>query len=154
MRFRSPGHWLIISAVALVLTARLFGLIAIPVSSLWPLLLMVIGASCANSRRADSGTLITSGVLTTYGLMFLICEIWGWQLMQYIWPGFLLGPALGLYRCQRITGSRAQLSEARILTITGGALMLCMVMPLKYMLAALMIGSGIAIFISTFRRPR
>lgn len=122
--------------------------------SLWPLLLIWFGLSSGSSRRADGGSPMASGVLITYGIMFMLCEVLGWQLMQYIWPGFLLGPALGLYKSYRITGSRAQHSEARILLGIGGGLMLCMLFPLKYMIALLMIGGGIAIFISIFRRPR
>ena len=122
--------------------------------SLWPLLLIWFGLSSSSSRRADGGSPMASGVLITYGIMFMLCEVLGWQLMQYIWPGFLLGPALGLYKSYRITGSRAQRSEARILLGIGGGLMLCMLFPLKYMIALLMIGGGIAIFISIFRRPR
>ena len=122
--------------------------------SLWPLLLIWFGLSSGSSRRADGGSPMASGVLITYGIMFMLCEVSGWQLMQYIWPGFLLGPALGLYKSYRITGSRAQRSEARILLGIGGGLMLCMLFPLKYMIALLMIGGGIAIFISIFRRPR
>ena len=122
--------------------------------SLWPLLLIWFGLSSGSSRRADGGSPMASGVLITYGIMFMLCEVFGWQLMQYIWPGFLLGPALGLYKSYRITGSRAQRSEARILLGIGGVLMLCMLFPLKYMIALLMIGGGIAIFISIFRRPR
>ena len=124
------------------------------VISLWPLLLIWFGLSSGSSRRADGGSPMASGVLITYGIMFMLCEVLGWQLMQYIWPGFLLGPALGLYKSYRITGSRAQRSEARILLGIGGGLMLCMLFPLKYMIALLMIGGGIAIFISIFRRPR
>ena len=122
--------------------------------SLWPLLLIWFGLSSGSSRRADGGSPMASGVLITYGIMFMLCEVLGWQLMQYIWPGFLLGPALGLYKSYRITGSRAQRSEARILLGIGGGLMLCMLFPLKYMIALLMIGGGIARFISIFRRPR
>ena len=122
--------------------------------SLWPLLLIWFGLSSGSSRRADGGSPMASGVLITYGIMFMLCEVLGWQLMQYIWPGFLLGPALGLYKSYRITGSRAQRSEARILLGIGGGLMLCMLFTLKYMIALLMIGGGIAIFISIFRRPR
>lgn len=122
--------------------------------SLWPLLLIWFGLSSGSSRRADGGSPMASSVLITYGIMFMLCEVLGWQLMQYIWPGFLLGPALGLYKSYRITGSRAQRSEARILLGIGGGLMLCMLFPLKYMIALLMIGGGIAIFISIFRRPR
>lgn len=122
--------------------------------SLWPLLLIWFGLSSGSSRRADGGSPMASGVLITYGIMFMLCEVLGWQLMQYIWPGFLLGPALGLYKSYRITGSRAQRSEARILLGIGSVLMLCMLFPLKYMIALLMIGGGIAIFISIFRRPR
>ena len=122
--------------------------------SLWPLLLIWFGLSSGSSRRADGGSPMASGVLITYGIMFMLCEVLGWQLMQYIWPGFLLGPALGLYKSYCITGSRAQRSEARILLGIGGVLMLCMLFPLKYMIALLMIGGGIAIFISIFRRPR
>lgn len=122
--------------------------------SLWPLLLIWFGLSSGSSRRADGGSPMASGVLITYGIMFMLCEVLGWQLMQYIWPGFLLGPALGLYKSYRITGSRAQRSEARILLGIGVGLMLCMLFPLKYMIALLMIGGGIAIFISIFKCPR
>ena len=78
--------------------------------SLWPLLLIWFGLSSGSSRRADGVSPMASGVLITYGIMFMLCEVLGWQLMQYIWPGFLLGPALGLYKSYRITGSRAQRS--------------------------------------------
>ena len=59
--------------------------------SLWPLLLIWFGLSSGSSRRADGGSPMASGVLITYGIIFMLCEVLGWQLMQYIWPGFRPG---------------------------------------------------------------
>ncbi|MNV82700.1 hypothetical protein D3C71_1764510 [compost metagenome] len=49
------------------------------------------------SRRASATVLIPAGILTVYGLLFGLCNIWGWGLMKYLWPVLLLGIAVGLY---------------------------------------------------------
>ena len=154
MRFHSTGRAAAIVLICIVLLCKLIGVLYIPIMSLWPLILLALSASCAG--RTDGGALITGGVLFTYGIMFMACEIVGWELMQIIWPCFLLGPALGLYRSHRITGSRAQLNESRVLLAICVLLMLGLVLPLRYIVAIVMILGGIAVFISIFlpKKPK
>jgi hypothetical protein len=48
-------------------------------------------------RVLPSGVLIPGGMLVTYSLLFFFCSIAGWGAMGYLWPGFILGVAIGLY---------------------------------------------------------
>lgn len=49
------------------------------------------------SRRASVSVLVPAGILTVYGLLFGLCNIWGWGLMSNLWYVLLLGLAVGLY---------------------------------------------------------
>lgn len=68
--------------------------------ALWPLVILLPGLILHMlffSRRASATVLIPAGILTVYGLLFGLCNIWGWGLMKYLWPVLLLGIAVGLY---------------------------------------------------------
>jgi hypothetical protein len=47
--------------------------------------------------RKSIGLLMPATILTSYGLLFLYCEIVGWEQMEYVWPVFILGPGLGFF---------------------------------------------------------
>ncbi|MFD2880013.1 hypothetical protein ACFTAO_35070 [Paenibacillus rhizoplanae] len=49
------------------------------------------------TRRASASVLIPAGILSVYGLLFGLCNTWGWDLMRHLWPVLLLGIAVGLY---------------------------------------------------------
>lgn len=38
------------------------------------------------------------GILTTYGFLFLTNSIFGWHLMEKLWPIFPIGVAIGLFQ--------------------------------------------------------
>lgn len=66
----------------------------------WPLLLLVPGLLLQVLffiRRAPAVILIPGGILTVYGVLFLICSFWGWDLMATLWPVLILGVGIGLY---------------------------------------------------------
>jgi len=46
--------------------------------------------------KKDAGLLVPGGILVTYGLLFLVNTIYGWGLMEELWPIFPLGVAIGL----------------------------------------------------------
>lgn len=67
---------------------------------LWPLVILLPGVLLHMlffSRRASASVLIPAGILTVYGLLFGLCNLWGWDLMKDLWPVLLLGVAVGLY---------------------------------------------------------
>lgn len=66
----------------------------------WPLFILVPGILLHVlffSRMLPSWVLIPAGILTTYGLIFQICNWFGFDLMMYLWPFFMFGVAIGLY---------------------------------------------------------
>lgn len=78
-----------------------FGVIEVSWNHLWPLFLLVPGILFEFGffiYRKDAGLLVPGGILTTYGLLFLANVFYGWQLMEYWWPVFPLGVAIGLFQ--------------------------------------------------------
>lgn len=67
----------------------------------WPLVLLLTGLgmhlSFFSGRNADAGILVPGGILTTYGLLFLLNTLFGWWVMTALWPVFILGVAIGLF---------------------------------------------------------
>ncbi len=48
--------------------------------------------------RKDAGLLVSGGILITHGLLFSVNAIYGWHLMENLWPIFPLGVAIGLFQ--------------------------------------------------------
>ncbi|MZQ81867.1 hypothetical protein GQF01_06930 [Paenibacillus sp. 5J-6] len=90
---------LLIGLAVLLLLGKL-GVIHFIFSFFWPLVLLAPGLLfhiLYFNRTWPAGVLVPGGILTTYGLMFFFCNIFGWGSMSYLWPGFILGVAIGLY---------------------------------------------------------
>jgi len=90
---------LLLLCIGAILILANFGVIEIVWDNLWPLFLLIPGIVFELSYfiyRKDAGLLVPGGILITYGLLFLVNVIYGWQLMEYLWPLFPLGVAIGL----------------------------------------------------------
>jgi len=87
--------------VGIILLASNFGYIEISWQYSWPLFLLVPGILFEFGffiHRKHPGLLVPGGILTTYGLLFFVNVIYGWQWMAFLWPVFLLGVAIGLFQ--------------------------------------------------------
>ena len=76
------------------------GLFSFIGSNLWPIFVLlpsVLFHIMYFSRGASSGVLVPGGILFTYAMMFFYCNIVGWDAMSYLWPGYILGVAIGLF---------------------------------------------------------
>jgi hypothetical protein len=47
-------------------------------------------------ERKFFGFIIPSAILIIISILFLYCNIRGWQSMQYLWPFFIIAPGVGL----------------------------------------------------------
>jgi len=68
---------------------------------LWPLIFLVPGLVFELNyfnNNGPVGLVIPGGILTTFGLIFMICSIFGYQHMSYLWPWFLGSVGVGLYQ--------------------------------------------------------
>jgi hypothetical protein len=101
---------LLLIGIAVVLLLGKLGVFSFIGHLFWPLLVMAAGALLHYlyfARMLPAGVLVPGGMLVTYSLMFLYCNLFGWHSMAYLWPGFIFGAAVGLYELQmfeRMTG--------------------------------------------------
>jgi len=90
---------LLLLFIGVLLILANFGVIKIGWDNLWPLFLLIPGIVFELSYfiyRKDAGLLVPGGILITYGLLFSVNVIYGWHLMENLWPIFPLGVAIGL----------------------------------------------------------
>lgn len=158
MSIKSLTAGIALALVGLTLLLRVAGVLSFSILSLWPLLPICWGVVYEHSGwnyDARGGSLLTGGVLIIYGVMFLACELTSWSLMAYIWPGFLLGPALGLrqqyLRDPSNSGARV---ASLVLGSVGGLLLLGTFVSMQLLIPGLMIVAGIALLVSVLRRVR
>jgi len=92
---------LLLLFIGVLLILANFGVIEIVWDNLWPLFVLIVGIFFELSyfiSRKDAGLLVPGGILTTYGLLFLVNVNYGWHLMDNLWPIFPLGVAIGLFQ--------------------------------------------------------
>ncbi|GAH93341.1 unnamed protein product [marine sediment metagenome] len=90
---------LLLLFIGVLLILANFGVVKIVWENLWPLFLLIPGIIFELGYfiyRKDAGLLVPGGILITYGLLFLANVIYGWHLMEDLWPIFPLGVAIGL----------------------------------------------------------
>lgn len=83
-------------------------------TAFWPFFFIAfgLGIHLAFTRNyLSSQWLVLTGISVTYGLIFLYCNLAGWDELSWLWPGFIFGVAVGLYHKYRYSG-----------TTTGGSL--------------------------------
>jgi hypothetical protein len=91
---------LIIVAVGIILLLGKLGVFGFVWQLFWPVLILGAGLllhALYFNRTLPSGILILAGILITISVLFLLCTLFGWGLMKYLWPGFLFAVAVGLY---------------------------------------------------------
>lgn len=93
----------VITGVALITIGIIFLLpnfTELTLRELWPVLMLGPGILFFVSYISDKrnyGLLMPGSVLTTYGLLFFFCTIFGWYWMRELWPFYLIGPGIGFF---------------------------------------------------------
>lgn len=116
----------------------------------WPLLILLPGLLLQLayfSRSFPSYVLIPAGILTVYGILFFLCNTWGWWLMVYLWPLLIFGIALGLYEYYAFSSYRVRQEVGLIALVLGGISLILLLFSLLganalYLFALLLIGIG------------
>ena len=80
-----------------------FGLINFHFSiwRLWPLIFLIPGLVFELNyfnNNGPVGLVVPGGILLTYGAIFMICSIFGYQHMIYLWPWTVGSVGIGLYQ--------------------------------------------------------
>ncbi|OWA36691.1 hypothetical protein B9G55_01005 [Saccharibacillus sp. O16] len=77
----------------------------------WPLLILLPGVAlhlAVVARTLPAWALVPGGTLTVYGIVFSLLNTWGFGLFEVLWPAFLLGPGIGLYEYELLSGERSK----------------------------------------------
>ncbi|WP_348623115.1 hypothetical protein ABFT51_18325 [Paenibacillus peoriae] len=139
-----------IVAVGLIILLGKLGAFSFLGRNFWPLLFLIPGIvlhAMYMKRKVSPFMLLPAGILSVYGFLFLLCNIWGWNLMAYLWPLLLLGVAIGLweYAINDISLSRNVYTGGVILGLV--SVLLLVITSLRtgiiYVIAVLLIGAGI-----------
>ncbi|WP_411347534.1 hypothetical protein [Paenibacillus sp. WLX2291] len=130
----------------------------------WPLLILLPGIMLQLfyfSRSIPSYLLVPAGILTVYGVLFFLCNTWGWWLMDYLWPLLITGIALGLYEYYAMSPFRVDGRigiTAILLGLLSAVLLLISILgsALLYIIAILLVVSVGWIFFTQngYKRPR
>ncbi|MDO7905430.1 hypothetical protein Q5741_03265 [Paenibacillus sp. JX-17] len=144
---RAIGIFII--AAGLVILLGKLGVFAFLGRAFWPLVILVPGLILQVMffrRLAPAWVLIPGGMLSSYGVLFFICNTWGWSLMHVLWPAWILGIAAGLweYAMFEIPRPRLLYSAAVILAVVSIVLFLFSLLHTGfiYIAAVLLIAAG------------
>jgi hypothetical protein len=90
-------------------------------TAFWPFLFIAlgIGIHLAYTRNyIASQWLVLAGISVTYGLLFLYCNLVGWDALSWLWPAFIFGIAVGLYHKYRYSGTTTGTSLVGAIVLT------------------------------------
>lgn len=96
----------LIAIGVLFLVGKFYDLRFFDISMLWPLLILVPGLLFELSffiSKKDPGLLVPGGILTTIGIVFLVNNIAGHNIIRYLWPFFPMSVAIGLFQLYLFT---------------------------------------------------
>jgi hypothetical protein len=95
--------WLVF-AISLIIIGFLgilgsFSLITITWEKVWPVFLIVPGLIFEFGyfrNRKLYGFLVPGGILIVLGILFFFCSFIGYNLLDFLWPVFIMAPGIGL----------------------------------------------------------
>lgn len=150
---------MLLIAIAIVLLLGKLGVFAILGKLFWPLIVLGIGAllhALFYMRIAPPAVVVPGGMLITYSLIFLFCNIFGWSFMKYLWPGFIFGIAVGLYELHMVDrhSPRSVFTLAVIIALVSAVLFaMTLLFSLSiYLIAFILVVVGLGFIF--WRRPR
>lgn len=92
------GFGLIIIGILSILVN--FNVIDIEFWEFWPFFILVIGLvfeiGYFSSSKKEPGLLVPAGILITISGIFITNIVFGWYMMEYLWPLFIMAPGIGL----------------------------------------------------------
>ncbi len=100
MRNRQYSAGMLIILLGIVILLGKTGVFSFAAGMFWPLFVLAPGLLFHYfyfARIMPSGVLIPGGILISVSIIFFICNVFGWDHMAWMWPGFPLAVALGLY---------------------------------------------------------
>ncbi|WP_168120662.1 hypothetical protein [Paenibacillus sp. HB172176] len=140
---------IILLIVGVIILLGKIGVFSVLGAIFWPLLVLIPGVLLQVlyfGRVVPAVTLVPGGMLVVYALLFIICNIFGWESLRILWPLFFFGVAAGLYEYYMF-GSAVPRVIFRVSVGLAAASLLVLVIMLMwswgiYLVAAALIAAG------------
>ncbi len=114
----------------LLLSYNFFGFRLNSIPSLWPLLVILLGAYFEwgyFSQKKNPGLLVPGGIFLVTGLIFEFETLTHWHYAEYTWPLYLLAVAFGLFQLY-LFSDRPRLLLIPILLLSAVTFSACLTM--------------------------
>lgn len=108
-----------------LLSYNLFGLRLGSLTSLWPLIFILIGAFFEwsyFSQKKNPGLLVPGGIFLVIGILFLFETLTHWNYSEYTWPIYPFAVAFGLLQLY-LSSNRPRLLLIPVLILNGVTLL-------------------------------
>ncbi len=153
----SAGIILLLVGVLILLgKAGVFSLLG---AIFWPLLVLIPGVLLHVlyfGRVVPAVMLAPGGMLVSYAVLFIICNIVGWDSLKYLWPLFIFGAAIGLYEYYMFGSSVPRIVFTAAIVLAAASVLFFVVMLMwswgVYLVAALFIAAGAFLMFGTRKR--
>ncbi|WP_448517271.1 hypothetical protein [Pseudothermotoga sp.] len=64
-----------------------------------------------------AGRFVPAGILLVIGVVLLVCNIFGYDKMNYLWPAFVFAPGFGLFQAYLVKKSKRLLTASIVLIV-------------------------------------
>lgn len=142
-----------ILAAGLFILLGKMGVFAFIGGTMWPLLMFLVGIAFyvfARMAILPPVMMVPAGMLTTYGILFMLSSWIHWRLFGYLWPMLLIGIGVGLYGYYKYDPyhPRGAWQGALLFSGVGSAMLILMLVfaVSTYMIAValILVGAGLA----------
>ncbi len=84
----------------------------------WSILLILLGLLFEfGVLGRGAGRFVPAGILLVIGSVLLVCNIFGYDKMNYLWPAFVFAPGFGLFQAYLVKKSKRLLTASIVLIV-------------------------------------
>ncbi|WP_448535070.1 hypothetical protein [Pseudothermotoga sp.] len=103
---------IVLTSLGIVLLTRLSA------NYFWSIFLILLGLLFEfGVIGRGAGRFVPAGILLVIGSVLLVCNIFGYDKMSYLWPAFVFAPGFGLFQAYLVRKSKGLLRSSMILII-------------------------------------
>lgn len=102
-----------------------------------------------------AGRFVPAGILLVIGSVLLVCNIFGYDKMSYLWPAFVFAPGFGLFQAYLVKKSKGLLTASIVLIVLSAILFMATFFHVSWarvLFGIVLIIFGVVILVKSLRR--
>ncbi|HCO98039.1 MAG: Uncharacterized protein XD58_0027 [Thermotoga sp. 50_1627] len=121
----------------------------------WSILLILFGLLFESGVLGrGAGRFVPGGILLVTGVVLLVCNIFGYDKMSYLWPAFVFAPGFGLFQAYLVKKSKGLLRSSMVLIVLSAIFFIAAIFRIAWgrvLFGAVLIALGAVILIKSLR---